>query len=129
MIHLGTVREVKGKKAIKLKDILASYWEERGPYDLICFIMLFIDVIGDYEAMNYLRLLIYLKVGIVIDNFEYLKNIFIDSFYKEQYWNLAKIFFINFFFAHLLCILLLAMARLTPNNWLVEINANKAPWY
>ena len=91
--------------------------------------MLFVDVIGNYEAMNYFRLLIFLKVGIVIDNFEYLKNIFIDSFYKEQYWNLAKIFFLNFFFAHLLCILLLAMARLTPNNWLVEINANKAPWY
>ena len=41
-----------------------------------------------------------------------------------------KVFLINFAFAHILAVLLIAMAELsTENSWLHKIEAYNAPWY
>lgn len=79
--------------------------------------------------MKYLRLCILFKIGGTLDKLELLEGYLINSFYTEQYWGLAKVFLLNFFFAHLLSICLLGMAELTPNNWLTKIGAAGAPWY
>ena len=59
-----------------------------------------------------------------------LENIFIDNFYKEQYWGLIKVFMLNFGFAHFLAVALVAMARIDPeNNWITQKEWNTSPWY
>ena len=45
LICLITVKEIKGKKITKFRNILESYWEERGLVDAICLLILFVDVI------------------------------------------------------------------------------------
>ena len=42
---------------------------------------------------------------------------------------LAKIFVVNFAFAHLLAILLMAMTGLSEQNWLVKSGIAQQPWF
>lgn len=61
---------------------------------------------------------------------EKIENVFCNNFYKEQYWSLAKVFLVNFGFAHVLAVALLAMASLSDtSNWIIKIKAQTAPWY
>ena len=66
------------------------------------------------------------RTGERIKNLEF---VFITNFYNEQYWELFKLFLINFLFAHILATLLLLMAELDPkSNWLVKKNLAHLPW-
>lgn len=59
-----------------------------------------------------------------------IENVFVNNFYQEQYWQLIKVFFVNFGFAHFLAVFLLAMATLSEtDNWIIKINIVHDPWH
>jgi hypothetical protein len=47
-------------------------------------------------------------------NIEKIEVSFFKNLYNEQYWSLVKIFLFNLSFAHIISILLTAMATLSP---------------
>ena len=44
LISLVTVKENKGKKVTKLRNILETHWDERGLVDIVCLLLLVVDV-------------------------------------------------------------------------------------
>lgn len=78
-----------------------------------------------------MRLCVVLKIRECLEKMEKIENVFVNNFYKEQYWSLVKVFLVNFGFAHVLAVLLLAMAKLShESNWTTKINlSDDAPWY
>ena len=61
---------------------------------------------------------------------EKIENILLTNFYKEQYWSLAKVFLVNFAFAHCLAVLLIAMSWLSSKfSWLDKLEIADAEWF
>ena len=64
-----------------------------------------------------------------LEKIEKLEVYFIRNVYNEQYWELAKVFLVNFCYAHFIGILLGAMASLSPNDsWLMKNGLIGVPW-
>jgi hypothetical protein len=54
---------------------------------------------------------------------------FIRNIYNEQYWEFAKVFLVNFCIAHIIALLLAAMASLNSNeNWMTVKGIANASW-
>ena len=48
----------------------------------------------------------------------------------EQYWSLVKILVANFAFAHIICLLLNAIAQMNPGaNWMTKKGIENSPWF
>ncbi len=77
--------------------------------DLLYLIVLLIEVVDDV-GMG--RVVVVLKLAEFFERVEKIENSFINTFYKEQYWGLAKVVLINFAFSHILSILLILMSHL-----------------
>jgi hypothetical protein len=61
---------------------------------------------------------------------EVLENLYITSFYREQYWGLFMVLLLNFTAAHILSLALNAMSFLNiQSNWLTAHSLQLAPWY
>lgn len=71
-----------------------------------------------------------IKIKEALEKVDKIETIFINNFYKEQYWALAKVFLVNFLFAHCLAVLLIVISHIDEsNNWLTKINVYNRPWY
>lgn len=93
-------------------------------------IILIIDVSIQSKQTAYLRLFVLVKAKECLQKIDKLQTIFVNNFYKEQYWALGKVFIINFIFAHCLAVLLISMSNIDQtNNWLTKINIQYRPWY
>lgn len=69
------------------------------------------------------------KLPQCFDKIEKIEVYFIRNVYNEQYWELAKVFLVNFCYAHIIGILLGAMASLSPNDsWLLKNGLAHVPW-
>lgn len=47
---------------------------------------------------------------------------------NEEYFELFKVFFFNFCYAHVIALLLAAMSRLSTKNWMVTKQIDLLPW-
>jgi hypothetical protein len=62
---------------------------------------------------------------------EKLEAFFIKNYYNEQYWSLIKVILFNFCFAHLLAIILSAMAGINGDgmSWQTVKGIQNASWF
>jgi hypothetical protein len=59
-----------------------------------------------------------------------IENYLITNYSRKQYWGLFCVFITNFVFAHLLSLVLNAMAGLNDQeNWLMAHSLQDRPWY
>ena len=64
-------------------------------------------------------MIILFKINACMEKLERVENRVLDTFHKEQYWGLIKVFIFNFVFAHFLAIFLIGMSKLdSSNNWI-----------
>ena len=71
-----------------------------------------------------------LKLSRAAEKIKILEFILIQNCYREQYWELVKVFIINFLFAHIIGVLLIMMASFNESkNWLVKNNLHNLPWF
>lgn len=125
-----TTKSISGKKMVKIKDILFHYFKESLLIDLMMIIMLIIDISNDANILNYLKLVIILKIPYLLEKMEKIEIHFISTTYKEQYWSLVKLFLFNFCFAHILALLLKTMGGANSSqNWMITKNIDTAPWH
>ena len=83
-----------------------------------------------HRAIDALKLIILFKIPYALDRLEKLEVILIETTYKERYWELIKIIFFNFCYAHFIALLLTFMADVDPtDNWMTAKNLTHAPWY
>ena len=98
--------------------------------DVLSLLILFIDNYQQIEAMLYLRLFIIAKLPQCLEKLEKLEVYFIKNYYHEQYWSLLKVLIFNFVFAHILAILLTAMADTgEEKTWHSVIGIKNASWF
>lgn len=115
---------------VKIKDILFHYFKESLLIDLMMIIMLIIDISNEANILNYLKLVIILKIPYLLEKMEKIEIHFISTTYKEQYWSLVKLFLFNFCFAHILALLLKTMGGANSSqNWMITKNIDTAPWH
>lgn len=130
LINLTTVKYHSGKKIQTLFEIWQFYLRGYFVIDLLGVIVLFCNIFTYSPHLNYLKVLILLKIPQCIDKMEKLEVYFIKNLYNEQYWSLVKILLFNFSFAHIISILLTAMAYLSPgDNWMTTKGIEQAPWH
>jgi hypothetical protein len=62
---------------------------------------------------------------------EKLEAFFIKNYYNEQYWSLIKVVLFNFCFAHILAIILTAMANINYSNtsWHTVKGIQNSMWF
>lgn len=109
-----------------------NYIENKFVYDCINLAVLMADVILETNSveMSIFRMVTVLKLREVLSKIEVLENLYITSFYREQYWGLLGVLLLNFTAAHILSLSLNAMSFLnSESNWLTAHGLNTAPWY
>ena len=58
-----------------------------------------------------------------------IESYLVNNFEKEQYWGVAKIFFMNFFVAHIIAIFFAWISELQPeDNWMKKMEIWMNPW-
>jgi len=81
------------------------------------------------QFITFFRMFIIFKLPQCLNKIEKLEVYFIRNVYNEQYWELAKVFLVNFCYAHIIAIFLGAMAGMNPaNNWLLNKGLIGSPW-
>lgn len=129
VLNLVTVKSQAGKKIVVLKDIFRYYLSNNLVIDVLSFMILLLDISGDFRIISYLRLFIVFKLPQCLSKIDKLEVYFIQNMYNEQYWNLAKVFIVNFCYAHIIALFLAAMASLdTGNNWMIGKGIEGAGW-
>lgn len=98
--------------------------------DLTFLIILVVDVSCQTNITKYLRLFVLWKIKECLNKMQKIENILLTNFYKEQYWSLAKVFLVNFAFAHCLAVLLIAMSWLSKEySWLDKLDIANGEWF
>ena len=97
------------------------YLQTEFPIDFIIFILLIIDVNGLLGEIPYFRLVFIIKLKATMKRVYFLEVALIENCYKEQYWELAKLFIFNYTFAHIVGLVLILVAKHSSgHNWLIE---------
>jgi hypothetical protein len=111
-------------------EIWGGLGTEKIALDAINIAVLVIDTSCSFTAMTYLRLFVLVKLPQVMKSLEELEIKVIKNNEIDKYWSLLKILLLNFCFAHVLAILLSAMAELSPEgNWMTTLQIHRAEWY
>ena len=80
-----------------------------------------VDSFGYLVSTPYLRLLMVIKIKSAIQKVHILEIILIKNCYKEQYWELVKVFIFNYMIAHMVALILILVSKIDANkNWLVK---------
>lgn len=128
VIKFTTVSKFKvtteDEKIYWLSDVARNYLKSQFFLDFYTMIILLIDIFVDDESTKYLKLLIFFKFRSIFEKLKIIEIYLIQNCYKEQYWEMAKVFFFNFLFAHAIAVLLILMAKSAPgqNSWLTLKN-------
>lgn len=124
-----TVKSQAGRRLRTLEDILENYLHTNLVIDVINVLILFMDLNIDSQIIVFLRLFIVTKLPQCLEKMEKLEVTFIKNYYHEQYWSLVKVVLFNFCFAHILAILLSAMATMDiENSWYQKKGIVDADW-
>ena len=62
-MNLFAVREKEGKKIIRVQDIMKDYFYGKFFIDILCLLILLLDMSVSFYIMRYLRLIVFLKLG------------------------------------------------------------------
>lgn len=112
-----------------IEDILLYYLRNEFKFDIIYLIILIADIGGLFTQVPYLRLVYLIKAPKALNRIDLLEIVLIQNCYNEEYWKLVKVFLFNYTFAHIVCVLLILMAKLNPqNNWIKSNNLAALPW-
>ena len=96
---------------------------------MISFFILLLDISTSYTIISVFRLFIICKLPQCLHKIEKLEVYFIRNIYNEQYWEFAKVFLVNFCFAHVIALFLAAMASLNlSENWMTVKGIAFASW-
>lgn len=96
---------------------------------MISFFILLLDISTSYTIISVFRLFIICKLPQCLHKIEKLEVYFIRNIYNEQYWEFAKVFLVNFCFAHVIALFLAAMASLNlSENWMTVKGISFASW-
>lgn len=77
-----TTKSISGKKMVKIKDIIFHYFKESLLIDLMMIVMLIVDLSNDARILNYLKLVIILKIPFLLEKMEKIEIHFISTTYK-----------------------------------------------
>jgi hypothetical protein len=131
-IGLGFVRVtyIGSIKLEKLKEISVHYLKGQFIIDVLCVGVLFASFFPDGVYKRVLGVVFFLKIPDALEKLSKLEVKFLDTTYKEHWWDLIKVFLTNFLFAHLLAVILIMMSWIDEDHsWLQKIGAATAPWY
>lgn len=111
-MFLGFTRKtyVGSVKLRKLREISNNYLSKQFIIDVVCVAVLLFDIIVDVEFERLVGMLFLLKISDALDKLTKLEIRFVDTTYKEHWWELIKIFMTNFLFAHVLAIVLIMIS-------------------
>ena len=128
-ISFVTVKFSLGRKLETIRAIGREYLENRFMVDVLTIGVMILYLSTRQKLLVYLRLVTLLKVPECLEKVSKLEVYFIENYYNEQYWSLCKVFLLNFCFAHLLAVILVAMAKITPeDNWMRSKGISGASW-
>jgi hypothetical protein len=75
-------------------------------------LVLLVDIFFDFYILKFIRFIYLLKLKNFRKDVSKLDYIFINNFYKEQYWTLFRLLISNFFLAHFFSLIFLVMTDL-----------------
>lgn len=128
-LNLVSIKSEAGKRVEIIEDIIHHYLERSLWVDVASFFILLLDITTNVKGMSYLRLFIIFKLPACLGKIEKLEVYFIRNIYNEQYWELTKVFLVNFCMAHVICILLASMTHIdSTDNWMVDKGVSHASW-
>lgn len=117
-----------------LTDILVHYMKSRLIFIDIGYVAINIALLAVNNESQPLSIVLFVisivKLFSLYENLRMFETTFINSFKKEQYFNLLKVALFNILFAHFVCSMLLAMSLIdSEKNWRVYKAINEEPWY
>lgn len=113
-----------------IKEIIAYYANRSFLIDIISLIILLVDISTCLAGISYLRLFIFFKLPGCLNKIEKLEVYFIRNIYNEQYWEVAKVFLVNFCIAHIIALFLAGMTRVNETeNWMVVKGIANSEWF
>ena len=113
-----------------LRELARHYLHGELVSDLIILSLLVLDCCSVLKVIPWIRLLILVKVRFWQEMVNTLEITFISNCYKEQYWELVKVFIFNYAFAHIVGLVLVMIADAQPgNNWLKNYGFAGLPWF
>lgn len=129
-----TTRSSLDIQAVKTKRVLISevgwrYTKKWFTIDAFLVGIFAADLFTTSPAISYCKFTIILKLIPMIEKMRNLQIIFIENCFKEQYWELIKVFLGNFLFAHFLAIILILMTNGQKQSWLTHNGLSNQPWH
>ena len=97
-------------------------------YDLCALAILMIDSIQAVEGLKWWRVLLVFKMMGVHEKIKNLEILLIQTFHREQYWELVKLLLLNLIFSHVISIMLMLISQ-GRNNWLTAHNIQHLEWF
>ena len=127
---MTSTKKVEGRTIENLVEVWQCIGTEKIVMDIINIIVLLVDISSSFYAMSFIRLVIIVKLPLVLKSMEEIEIKLITNSENDKYWSLVKIMLFNFCFAHILAIILSAMADINPqDNWMRYKHIYTAAWY
>ena len=83
--------------------------------DFVVVLIFIFDILMIFREAPALRLLfMFLKTKSVLERVNILEIVLIKNYFKEQYWEVAKLFIFNYMVAHVVSLILLLIAQNQP---------------
>lgn len=112
-----------------IKDIIQFYVSKNFWIDFVSVAILLVDITSKQNFVTVFRMFIIFKLPQCLDKIEKIEVYFIRNVYNEQYWELIKVFIVNFCYAHVIALFMGAMANFNPeHNWLMDKGIANSPW-
>lgn len=97
-------------------------------YDFCILIILLIDSFQALDGMKWWRILLVFKMMGIHEKIKNLEILLIQTFHREQYWELVKLLLLNLIFSHVISIMLMLISQ-GRNNWLTAHNIQHLEWF
>ena len=109
-----------------LRYLKSGFW-----LDFIIFFIFILDISTVLREVPALRLVfMFLKTKSVLERVSLLEIVLIKNYFKEQYWEVAKLFIFNYMVAHVVSLILLLIAQnQEKDNWLKAKELIELPWF
>lgn len=115
MVFSRSSIDVKNQK--KAYVYVRDAWKNFGSLwvwvDIAVMAVYAVDWLYPTNAGIYFKIVIMVKLMYTLNKISSLEILLISNCFREQYWQLVKVFFFNFLFAHFLAIVLLLMANIS----------------
>ena len=130
LINFIRVNHADGENIRKLKEIGVLYLKRKFWVDLGCLFSLLLNIVIEHDFALYFGVVFFCKLPDCSKKISKLETQAIDTFYKEQYWELIKLVFRNFLFAHIIALILILMSWIdSQENWMLTKDIADHQWY